>query len=281
MRAMAATLALAGLCGCSTLVGSATSRLARDLSSAILNQSDVETVREALPAYLLLIDGLIEGNSHETSLLLAGASLYGTYASAFVEDDARGKRLAERAREYGLRAMCTRRARLCADTRQTIDEYAALLAETGPDDVPVLYGFGAAWAGWVQANADDWAAIAEVPKIRSLMERVVALDEEHARGGAHAYLGVLSTQLPASLGGKPELGRSHFERALALSDGRSLMVKVLYARWYARLVFDRPLHDRLLAEVLDADPDAPGLTLSNTLARRQAQLLLSGADDYF
>ena len=66
-----------------------------------------------------------------------------------------------------------------------------------------------------------------------------------------------------------------------LSEGRNLMIKVLYARSYARLVFDRPLHDRLLGEVLAADPEMPGLVLTNTLARQEASELLAGADDYF
>ena len=39
--------------------------------------------------------------------------------------------------------------------------------------------------------------------------------------------------------------------------------------------------DRLLQEVLAADPRAPGLTLGNTLAQEQARQLLDGADDYF
>jgi len=59
------------------------------------------------------------------------------------------------------------------------------------------------------------------------------------------------------------------------------MVKVEYARRYARITYDRPLHDRLLREVLDADAVAPGLTLSNVLAKRQARELLASADSYF
>ena len=39
--------------------------------------------------------------------------------------------------------------------------------------------------------------------------------------------------------------------------------------------------DQLLQEVLAADPEAPRLTLSNTLAKADAQELLDGADDYF
>ena len=60
MRSTAAVVALSGLCGCGTLVSSATSRLAGDLSTALLNQADVQTARDGLPAFLLLIDGLIE-----------------------------------------------------------------------------------------------------------------------------------------------------------------------------------------------------------------------------
>ena len=59
------------------------------------------------------------------------------------------------------------------------------------------------------------------------------------------------------------------------------MVRVLYARHYARLVFDQALHDRLVAEALAADPKVPGMTLMNTLAQRQALALQSTSKDYF
>jgi len=59
------------------------------------------------------------------------------------------------------------------------------------------------------------------------------------------------------------------------------MAKVYYAKNYARGVFDRELHDRLLNEVLAADPKAPGWTLSNQLARKEAEALLASADDFF
>ncbi|HIF96410.1 MAG TPA: hypothetical protein EYQ54_05175, partial [Myxococcales bacterium] len=95
------------------------------------------------------------------------------------------------------------------------------------------------------------------------------------------YLGVLYTLRPAHMGGLPEIGRTHFERAIELSNGRNLMAKVFFARSYARLIFDRELHDELLIEVVEADPVAPGFTLSNTLAQEQAEELLLDADEYF
>jgi len=92
---------------------------------------------------------------------------------------------------------------------------------------------------------------------------------------------VFATLLPPALGGKPEEGLAHFERAIKLSAGRDLMAKVEYARRYARITYNRELHDRLLQEVLDADAVEPGLTLSNVLAKRQAKELLASAESYF
>ena len=267
--------------GCASLVSSATGRLSRDISSALRNQEDVETVRQGAPAYLLLIDGLIEGDPKNPELLLAGANLYAVYASAFVEDPGRAKHLADRAHQYGLRVLCAQRPKLCERVRGPFDDFDAALRDTRQRDVPVLYGFGAAWATSIQLRSSDWDAVAQLPKLQALMRRVADLDEGYDRGGAHLYLGVLATLRPAKLGGQPEQGRRHFERADELALNRNLLVKVLFAQHYARLVFDRPLHDRLLNEVLAADPREPGLTLSNVIARRRAENLLSSADDYF
>ncbi len=274
-------LLLVGLTGCAVLVSSATGGLADSVSRAILNPNDVATVRDGAPAYLLLIDGLIDGDPRNQDLLLAGASLYSAYASAFVQDAERAKRLADRSKSYGRRAFCSRRPDLCSKLDKPFREFEPMLREIRRSDVPVLYGFAAAWAGWVQASPDDWSAVAEIPKIEVSLERVVELDEVHEGGNAHLYLGVLATLLPPTMGGQAELGREHFERAIVLSENRNLMAKVLFARHYARLVFDRDLHDALLGEVLVANPEAPGLTLVNTIAKEQASELLAGADDYF
>jgi hypothetical protein len=59
------------------------------------------------------------------------------------------------------------------------------------------------------------------------------------------------------------------------------MAKVIYAQQYARMVYDRELHDRLLTEVLAADPQVPDMVLQNTLAQERALALLASADAYF
>jgi len=269
------------LSGCAAVVGSTTSRMADDISQAIRNQDDPATVRDGAPAYLLMVDGLISGNPGSTNLLLTGSDLYGAYSGAFVDDEDRARLLAGKSLDYAHRALCLDLAWVCEASRGRLDAFTASLADTETSNIRVLYSFAKAWAGWIQANSSDWNAIADLAKVEVLFERCLVLDERYDGGGAHVYLGVLKTLRPAALGGQPEVARKHFERAIEISSAHNLMYKVLMARHYARNVFDRELHDRLLNEVLAAKAEYPGLTLVNTLAQRQAKKLLAESDKFF
>jgi len=262
--------------GCAAL---ATQRLADSLSSAMLNQNDLETVRVGAPAYLLLIDGLIEDSPNDSSLLISGSRLYGAYAGGLVTDPDREKRLSAKAKDYASRAFCRLEAGVCEASRKPYETFVWAVDKVPATHLEALYTYAISWAGWIRARSDDWNALADLSKAEYLLQRVVDIDPGHDRGRAQLYLAVMRTQLPPALGGKPETGRLHFEQAITYSGGRDLMAKVEFARRYYRLVFDQPLHDRLLNEVLSADPEEPGLTLSNTLAQQQAKELL--ADDYF
>jgi hypothetical protein len=273
--------ALTLLSGCAGIVNKASQRLSANLGSAILNQDDPGTVRDAVPAYLLLLDALLEGDPKNAATLLAAARLYEAYAGNFVDEPERAKRMANRAFGYARRAVCERNAALCGVIEQPFDPFAAEVAKIGAKDIDALYGLASAWAGRIQQDSGDWNAIADLPKVQLLVERVLALDPNFADGEPHMVLGVLNSLRPASLGGKPELGKAAFETAIAMSQGRNLMAKTLYAKFYARLVFDQELHDRLLNEVIASAPEAPRLTLMNVLAQQQAKALLASGKDYF
>ncbi|MEQ3722668.1 TRAP transporter TatT component family protein [Alcanivorax sp.] len=264
-----------------TLQGCSLAHVDDNLPYGVLNNNDLQLVEDGLPTYLLMVDGLIENWPESESLLTSGADLYGAYAGLFVEDPERARKLSNKALEYGFRAACSHDKDYCDLRSLSVPEFESLLDDAGKGDVPVLFSLGSAWAGYIQQNTSDWNAVAELGRVDAIMERIVALDEGYQYGQAHMYLGVLNSILPASLGGKPEQAKAHFEEAVLLSDGKNLLAQVLYAEEYARLVFDRELHDSLLNEVLAADPDVHGLTLQNTYAQQQAEALLADADDYF
>ena len=274
-------LAACLLCACANVVHRATNQFAENLTSAILDSDDPATVRDGVPAYLLLIDGVIGGDPDNAEALLAAAKLYGAYAGGFVDDSERAQRMAERAYGYARRALCLQEKELCAAIDAPYERFATTLGQADPNNIAALYGFASAWAGRIQVNSGDWNSIADLPKLQALLLRVASIDPHYDGGGAYLYLGVINSIRPASLGGKPDEGRAYFDKALELSGGKNQMVRVLYAQFYARLVFDQPLHDKLLDEVLAADPVVPKLTLINTLAKRRARALLESGKDYF
>jgi hypothetical protein len=177
--------------------------------------------------------------------------------------------------------MCLRNAGFCDVVSLSYFEYEMLLTSVNASQAEYLFIFASSWAGVIEANSSDWNAIAELPKVKAGMERVIELDDTVSNGNAQLYMAVLESLLPPSLGGKPELAKAHFERAIEISNGTNLMAKVLYAEKYARLVFNRQLHDQLLQQVIDADTGPKDQRLINTIAKQKAVTLLSGADDYF
>jgi len=278
LKILGALLLAAMLTGCAGMV---TQRLGNTLADAVVNQDDPETVRAGAPAYLLLLDGLIADSPDDRDVLLAGARLYGAYAAIFVDDKARALQMAKKARDYARRGLCADWPQVCKVESAPYDQFVPSLHEVQADGLEALYVYGTTWAGRIQADSSDWGAIADLPKVEAVMRRVVAMDEQYDNGRAQLYLAVLNTLVPPSVGGRPEVGRGFFEKAIEISDGRDLMAKVEFARRYARMVFDRPLHDRLLKEVLAADTKVPGLVLSNVLAQREAAKLLASSGDYF
>ena len=253
--------------------------MANDLAEAILNAEDIETVREGVPAYLLLVDSFLRSSPEDKNLLLAAASLNGAY-SVFT-DETRAKYLTTKSLAYAQRASCAHKTDFCNLNHLAFMEFQSLINTIEQEDVEVAYTLGVAWTGWLQAHSDDWNAIADLSKIKLLMSKVIELDESWDNGGPHLYMGGLETILPASMGGDPEKGKKHFDRALALSEEQFLMTKVVYAEQYARLVFDKPLHDRLLQEVIESNPVVDGMTLTNRIAQERAEELLAESDEYF
>ena len=114
-----------------------------------------------------------------------------------------------------------------------------------------------------------------------LFNHYLDISGDEVNSAVYTYMGILFSLMPPALGGEPERAREFFELAIAKSDGKDLGAKVEYARGYARLLYERELHDRLLNEVLAADPYQEGFILSNVLAQEDAAVLLAAADDYF
>jgi hypothetical protein len=279
-KCLLVVLSVLVVAACSS-VSSAKRQFAEDLSATILSHDDPATIEQAVPAYLVLVDSMIRGDQENVGLLISGSRLYGSYASVFVDKTSRKITLSKRAFAYADRAMCLKKPEACDAKTMSYPAYEQLLKQFEEEDAPALFAYGAAWAGVVQANSADWNTVAELPKVKATIQRVLELDEAISNGDAHVYMGVMESLLPPTMGGKPQLAKEHFEKALKISNRTNLMALLLYAEKYARLLFDRELHDRLLSELVEADISRSNKVLVDTIAKAKAKKLLANADDYF
>ncbi|MBE9516467.1 MAG: hypothetical protein IME93_05775 [Proteobacteria bacterium] len=278
---LALAVVVSVLPACSFVVSMAADELATNLGAAMRNQDDPETVRQGAPAYLLLVDSLIEGDPENPKVLLAGARIYDSYSSLFVDDELRARRLSGKAWRQVRKGLCNSRSLYCELNKKPFPEYARVIAEFGKGDAEFLFTYASVWIGWIQANKGNWKIVADVPKVKLAMERVAELKPGYDQGMVYLYLGGLSSLLPPALGGKPEEARQYFEMAYSFSGGKNLMAKVMMAEKYARMTFKRKLHDKLLKQVLSAETEAAGFTLTNVLAKRRAEILFRSANEYF
>ena len=227
------------------------------------------------------MDSYASGDNSSGDAKLAAAKLYGAYAGAFVDDPLRRKTLTSTAFRYARTGSCKNDYTWCGLERLDQHAFTEFMAQVDGQQIEMVYAYAVAWLSYIEAHSDDWNAIAELPKPQQMFDFVVEQDEAYDNAGAHLYLAALSLTIPPALGGKPDVGRQHFERAIELTQGRNLVIQLEYARRYARLMFDRDLHHQLLMSVIEADPQQEGLTLMNIWAQQQAQNLLDDESEYF
>lgn len=255
----------------------------QDVAQAAAKQSDLSIIREGTPAYLMLVDGLIEAYPQNDDLLVAACRAYSSYASSFLSDEQQdeARALYRKAKLYGFRAL-SGRDDFAKAAVGNLQEFEAVLQKYGKDDVPAMFCAANAWASWISNNMDDVEALADLPMLEATMKRILELDDSYYYGGPHLLMGVYLAAKPQALGGNPAEAKRHFERAFALGADKLLMAKVLYAQYYARSINDRDLYVQTLEEVMAAPADeVPELTLANTVAKKEAGRLLDKTEEYF
>jgi len=267
-----------------------------NLNQAIISSNDPQTIMQALPAYIILIDGLIEGDPDDKDLLMTSVNLMNSYSSLLgsqsdlVEElpeyeinkirnqqkilNAKGLKRAEK-------AICIYKEKYCNLTSIKFNEFKDRFSNLEEQDIKYLYKMATAWVSWIQVNTDDWNAVAQIAQIKFVMEKIISSNETIDNGNAHVYLGVVNSIIPATLGGKPELGKQHFESAIRISNNTNIMAKALFAQYYARLTFNETLHNKLISEILSEKNVRHNYGLVNTLAIEKAKSLQRSGPDYF
>jgi tetratricopeptide (TPR) repeat protein len=265
-----------------TLTVGATASLLEDVAKSAYRQSDLRLIREGMPAYLMLISGMVEAVPDNENLLINAAQAYASFASAFVQekDQEYARVLYAKAKDYALKAL--RQIGFNNPVASEFDNFEKTLQTLGKKDVPYIFWAASCWGNWISLNQRSMEAMAELPRVEAMMKRVLELEEGFYYGGAHIFMGILEASRPKIAGGDLNKARNHFLKAIELGRGAFLMAYVYYADYYAKKTFDKALYVSTLETVLNTPADSmPDLTLLNTVAQARAKTMLNEANDYF
>jgi predicted anti-sigma-YlaC factor YlaD len=257
---------------------------------------DPELVGDALPFAIKLYESLMVANPGHQGLKLKTGSLYIMYANAFLQTPAlmlpgsefklqefdykRAKNLYLRGRDIILTAL----EQKYPGFRQNLQKkrFAQALTATNKKDVPLLYWAGAGWLGAYAIDPFDMDLGMTMPAAAALMNRVLELEENYAGGAIHEFYILYYGSLPDYMGGSLQKAREHFEKAIAISAGKSATPYISLATTVA--VKEQNLEEfrSLLKQALAIDPDNdPENRLVNILNQRKALWLNEHADDFF
>jgi hypothetical protein len=291
-----ATLLLAG-CDITRLTANSTANLFERAAPAFQEHWDYELAGKALPSNIIQSEGVLRVVPDNEKVLLQAIRAYTGYAYGWIEDDMEAAELEgdlERADHLRERAgLMYVRARdlgqhwigLHADGMQPAVEgglpaFEAWLEEhfDEPEHAPMLLWTGYPWGSYINVRKDDMAAVADLPFAKALVKRSVDLDPDYFYG---AGLTFLATSEAMAMGGDLEAAKEKFERALAVTERRSFVVQVNYARSYAIKTQDKELYVKLLREVVEAGDVLPEARLQNQIAKRRAARYLEQTEMYF
>ena len=221
----------------------------------------------------------------------------------------RATKMYTRCMNYGLELLDRRWTRAMSGK---LDELRTVARAAGAGDREGLLWLALGLTSMINMNVDDVAMVSYLPYAQFLLERLVVMDGDAAvilggddpaaraalgrklgdvrgapkdpvrRALPHLALGMMLTSRGTEVGGNPERGRRHFQRAIELTGGKFLLARVMLARGYARVTQNRALFRDTLSEVLRTDPAVwPDQRLANEIAHRRAHRYLQLADDWF
>lgn len=287
-------LALSTASGCSvrTFVAKSVGNALAEGGSVYASDNDIDFVGDAIPFGLKTIEGLLEQAPEHRPLLLAAASGFVQYAYVYVDmrafevegDDPRAakqlrqraKRLYLRARNYAFRALSLRVPQFQQQLRANSK---VALQQLRPKEVAELYWAAVATSAAISADKQDMEVVADLYLVEPMIRRALELDAAFNEGAIHQFLISFEAGRP---GGRVEVARTHFTRAMELAKNRQVSPLVSLAESVSVSTQNRKEFQRLLGEALAFDVDkAPEHRLANLVAQKRARLLLSRIDDLF
>src|SRR5690349_1617027 len=245
---LAVCAVLAG-CDMTNLAAGSTVGVIERGSPAMTRIEDPDLAEEAIPGGIGTMETVLEIRPEDERIRMLLQRSYASYAFGFLQDrmevalanddEETSEHFRRRASMAHLRAKTIGMGTMTmwedenggaeGAVRRGIEAWTRYLRnfDDAEEQVPTLFWTCYAWAQWVGMNTDNVDALADLPFINALADRIMALDPsfmDHAPRALHA--GLIGTA-PEQLGGRPRDAKVEFEDAIRRSGRRNLMYLVM------------------------------------------------------
>jgi len=254
-----------------------------NFTTSIFEECDIELARNAIPANLKLLEGLLKNDPENKKILTTLSMGFAGYSMLFVEGDDpdRASRLYLRARDYGVKALGEKGVRL-KNAQDRKEDLQRVLHRLGKKELEPLFWITVSWNAWINLNLDKPGALAQLHASQALLDRVMEIDASYFQGLPHILMGVSLSARPPMLGGNVKQAKEHFEKALQLSHGKFFLAQYYFARYYAVRVQDKALFLRLTGEIEKMNPEElRDVCLINSVTQHRVKQLREMMDEFF
>ncbi len=281
------------LSGCSIkkMTINATGTFMEDVVKAFFEEEDIDFAKQAIPANLKLLDGLIKGSNYENDdLLLKGCKLYGMYAMGYYEDADTDRKIEKenlkkasyfykKAKDYGMKILTKNN-----DFKNVLDkdfsEFEKMMVAFNKKDVEALFWTAFSWGSYINLNKNSVEAVSELPKVKTMIARVLELDDTYFYGLPHLFM-IVYYSMPKMFGGDIQKAKEEYEKIKEISGGKFILADFFTAKFYAVQAQDKKLFDELLLNIEKTSDDIIPEKLFTKIAKKKAEILKIKTGDIF
>ncbi|MDY6935117.1 MAG: TRAP transporter TatT component family protein [Spirochaetota bacterium] len=254
-----------------------------DLMNAIMDVRSSRMVKEGLAGDAVLLTAVTELAPKSRRLLTICSMLYVAYGLLVEDEDPDyAKELYSIGESYGWRAI--KRNGKIRKGLEKGEKLHALVKHAKDEDIDAVLFLGANIGLKLFLSMDDLTAIMAMADVIALFKKALELDPEYFFGFGKLFMALYCCMMPTMIDpdGGPENALKWFEKVEAQNKGNFLVVDAFKARFYATLIKDEEMFDRLIKRTLETDSSVmKGGYLLNEVAKIKARVFLKEKYKWF
>jgi tetratricopeptide (TPR) repeat protein len=267
--------------GCMKIAVRMSPVLLNNISSSIFEEYDYEIAKQAIPANLKILEGLLKSDPQNPDILRLLSIGYCGYSLLFIEgvEDDRASSLYLKGATYGFKAAGFSGVPENMNKQELIERLSCM--EEKLNNESIMWAT-ASWSLWIKLNIHKPEALAQLGDAQLCIDKLVEKYPDTFFGLPFLLKALSHSVKPAMLGGDFEKAKEYYDNALRSGKRMLFLSQYYYARYYCVGIQNREMYISLLNEIISGNIEYPEeLSLINSVFREKAKILLNNIDDYF